>query len=508
MSRSGHLRDGRASAVAASSRPAPVDDDDDRQDDDEDRGNGSDASDQSGDDDDAQQSSRSGGGGNSRRDRRAKKKAEEEKKHEILVDRTVIHEALIRRAIHKDLSTFYDSAVVPLESEIQLESAERLVLSYCNIYAIDNLAGFEKLRHLQLDNNIIERISNLDHLVNLTWLDLSFNHIKEIRGLECLVKLTDLSLTDNELTSIHGLDALVNLNVLSIGNNQITDLGYITPLRKFKRLRALNLKGNPVCSHDDYHNTVFAYLTNLKYLDHTVIEASQFAKARDSKLDQLLILEQKEKADEVAERERKQIEEKQRVLDSANLGGLSTLFADMIKADTEHPKIRVLPGFEPLQKAYREAFQALVDEFVVDMLAKHALKTSEHSLASSVIAKIQAAAVKESVAELDRYQHLQKKAFAAHTDSLDRGALDVGILPTLRAELGAVINELLAIEMLLVEQCESILEEFEKNYMKMIGNEHTSATSKQATTRGTLHDTTASHGLTAMRAERQHARRV
>lgn len=118
------------------------------------------------DDDDAP----SGSGG--RRSRRGGRSAQDEKNAEITVERTVIHEALIRRAIHKELKTYYDPAVVPLESELELDSVDKLVLSYCNIYAIDNLQGFEKLTELRLDNNIIERIDNLSHLTNLKWLDL------------------------------------------------------------------------------------------------------------------------------------------------------------------------------------------------------------------------------------------------------------------------------------------------------------------------------------------------
>lgn len=431
-------------------------------------GSDGDSSDGSDGDDDDDQHGGSGGGSSARRLRKQKQLAAEEKRAEIVVERTVIHEALIRRAIHKDLATFYDLAVVPLEHEIDLAQVERLVLSYCNIYAIANLQGFERLTHLQLDNNIIERIGNLGHLTNLRWLDLSFNNIRQIQGLDALVNLTDLSLTDNEITVIEGLDKLTKLNVLSIGNNQIKDLAAIPPLRKFTNLRALNLKNNPVCLHDDYHNTVFAYLTNLRYLDNVVIEASQFAKARDAKLDQLLILEAKEKTDEVAERERKLAAEQQSVLDEANLAGLSTLFADMIRADNEHPKIKVLPGFDAIQRAYREGFTVIIDEFSADILEKHHVKVEEKKMVDEVLEKVQSAAVRESRAEIDRFRHLQKRAFKAHTESLDRGRADTSILPALRAELGTLVHELLAIEMLLVEQVENILEEFEKAFFKLI----------------------------------------
>lgn len=381
----------------------------------------------------------------------------------------MIHEALIRRAIHKELKTYFDPAVVPLEHEIDLKGVDKLVLSYCNIYAIDNLHGFEHLTELKLDNNIIERICNLSHLTNLRWLDLSFNKLRRIEGLEALVNLTDLSLFDNEISTIEGLDNLTKLNVLSLGNNQIKDLSFVQGLRKFKHLRLLNLKGNPVCQHDDYHNTVFAYLTNLKYLDYVVIEASQFAKARDAKLDQLLILEAKEKAEEQAAKERRVEEEKQKQLDEANLQGLSTLFADMIKADSEYPKIRVLPGFEPLQAQYQASFAQIIEEFSADILARHKLKQAEKATFESVLLQCHQTAEDESKAEIARYNHLKKKAFKSYTESLDRGQADQSALASLRASLEEAVHQLMDIEMLLVEQVESLLEEFDKSYLKLLG---------------------------------------
>jgi hypothetical protein len=394
--------------------------------------------------------------------------AAEASRSEIVVERMVIHEALMRRAIHKDLATFYDAAVVPLEGEINLESQERLVLSFCNIYAIGNLAGLGKLKHLQLDNNIIERISNLDHLTNLRWLDLSFNNIREITGLSALVQLTDLSLSDNELTTISGLDALQKLKVLSLGNNQIASLSCVLPLRKLNNLRALNLKGNPVTKEDDYINSICAYLTNLRYLDHRIIEASHFARARDAKLDQLLVLELKEKTDEAADKERLAMEAQQLQLDTANLAGVSTLFADMVRADPEHNKIRVLPGFREIQRNYANSFAAIVEDFSQAILAKHQTKAEELRLAEEVLDRIHTNAISESRGELDRFRHLQKCHFLSHWKTVDRGLPDHSILVALRSELNTVVQELLAVEMLLVEQAEAVLEEFDKCYTRLI----------------------------------------
>jgi len=388
---------------------------------------------------------------------------------QITHPRTVIHETLIRRALHKELRTYYDKEVVPRESELDLRSVTKLALSYCNISAIANLHTFTTLTELKLDNNIIERISGLDALVNLRSLDLSFNKIRRIEGLTALTKLRDLSLFDNEISVVENIDHLTELNVLSLGNNQIQDLEFVQgTLRQFKNLRMLNLKGNPVCAHDDYHNTIFAYLTTLRYLDYVVIEASQFAKARDAKLDQLLILEAKEKQEESASREKKAEEENQAKMDAANLAGVSTLFQDMIKADAEHPKIRVLPGFDAIFTQYKAAFQQIIDEFTGDILARHHVKVSERAICDKVLLKVTRQAEEESRAAIGAYHHKKKKVFVAYASSLDRGQPDHDALMELRQDLLIVIDKLMDIEMLLVEQVESIMTEFEKAFLKLL----------------------------------------
>jgi len=107
------------------------------------------------------------------------------------------------------------------KDDIPLWDLAHLSLSYKNIIDIDNLRGMEKLRKLQLDNNIIYKIQNLEHLVNLEWLDLSFNQIEKIEGLGTLSKLTDLSLYNNHIVEVGNLGKLLELNVLSLGENKI-----------------------------------------------------------------------------------------------------------------------------------------------------------------------------------------------------------------------------------------------------------------------------------------------
>jgi hypothetical protein len=65
----------------------------------------------------------------------------------------------------------------------------------------------------------------------------------------------------------------VGTNLISTGNNKINSLDNIRELRSCnRRLRLLNLKGNPASRDDDYKTTVLAFLPSLKYLDYQLID--------------------------------------------------------------------------------------------------------------------------------------------------------------------------------------------------------------------------------------------
>jgi hypothetical protein len=325
----------------------------------------------------------------------------------VLVERKVIDEKLIRDSVVEELDA--DSGAVVKADEINLSVISELMLSFKNVFYIDNLRGFENLSKLQLDNNIIEEINNLDHLVNLKWLDLSFNNISKIDNLDSLVNLQDLSLFNNKITKISGLDKLTKLNVLSLGNNLISELEDIRNLRDFGNLRLLNLKGNPVCKEDDYHNTVFAYLTTLKYLDYELIEQSQFQKAKDSKLgDQLLELEEKEKIKAGQAEEKAKDVERQTLLHDANIPGMEQFFDTLMEEDDQTKTIMKLPGSVKIIGQYRTKFEAQTKEFVTSVLDMHGIKKEERELFESVLEKLLVENEETSIAKIQAFEARKK----------------------------------------------------------------------------------------------------
>lgn len=185
---------------------------------------------------------------------------------------TVINDKLIKaymKQYHKDDKIFD-------KDDMQIWELDHLSLSYLNIVSIDNLNGMEKLRKLQLDNNIICEIRNLDKLVNLEWLDLSFNSIERIEGLEKCTKITDLSLYSNQIKELKNLDKLTELNVLSVGQNQLSNLEEtVKYLRGLKnKLQVLKVSPNQFSKRGDggvYAKYIIANLKDLQYLDYELI---------------------------------------------------------------------------------------------------------------------------------------------------------------------------------------------------------------------------------------------
>ncbi len=411
---------------------------------------------------------------NSSKGKSVAKSKEPPPRPEILVDRTVIHESLIRNSIHRELKYYFDPTRVPAEDQIDLNEVTSLVLSFRGIYSIENLGGFTRLTRLQLDNNQIERISGLSTLRSLTWLDLSFNSIDRITGLECLTELTDLSLHGNKISRLDGIENLTKLSVLSVGNNQINDLGAIRALRQFKSLKLLSLKGNPVSLLDDYHNTVFAYLTSLKYLDYVLIEPAQFARARDSKLDVLLLLEQKEKQDAIEEKAKELKKSEEAKLVAANLEGISSLFNEMIAADSEQNKVKLLPGYQSLFNQYQWQFQEVIQDFCRDILARSTLKSQELAAFEQVADQINREAEKESrdrIGEFDKRKKIIFKEFEQWMEGNSKPPVDpTESLKQLKIELASGTDDLMEIEMLLVERMNGILEEFERAYLKCVSD--------------------------------------
>ncbi|KAM6352026.1 dynein regulatory complex subunit 3 [Alca torda] len=295
------------------------------------------------------------------------------------IEPNVVDDEILQKAIEEQCPEHIGK--LAKRTGINFKDVTELELSFRNILQIDNLWQFENLTKLQLNNNIIEKIEALESLVHLVWLDLSFNNIEVIEGLDTLVKLQDLTLFNNRISKIEHMDTLQELQIFSIGKNNLTTLKDVIYLRRFKKLRTLNLRGNPLCDDEQYKLFVVAHLPDLVYLDYKRVSDTtrEIAVLKYQDLTEPL---EREEAQALAQLEQEQAKQKELEYHKAAfveyLNG-SFLFDSMYAEDTEAAKLAYLPGVDDLQQAYPKEFVSVCENLFNYGLKEHEKREAEVS---------------------------------------------------------------------------------------------------------------------------------
>lgn len=351
------------------------------------------------------------------------------------------------------------------EEDIDFREVSTLRLTFKNILKIDNLIGFDNLRVLCLDNNVIEDIENLDKLTNLEWLDLSFNNITEIKGLDKLTKLKDLSLFNNRIEKIENLDNCPCLECISIGNNEIRAVESIMYLRQFKKLRLVNFERNPVCAESDYRMYTLAFLKNLVYLDYALVNPDEVMSAKEQYQDELIMKEEAEAIDNQAMERDQQGRDKMEMLAKANLTFVETLFDDMFKEDNEMAKIKILPGIRDLVHEFREKFKQESQEyrkFALELnTEKDAEKVDYEKAAAEVMRENEAKAIKLIETFNRKKKHIFRDFNLMEEQRTMAMARHVEPLQELLVQNKALGDTLMSLEMLQVEQLDDHISTYE-----------------------------------------------
>ncbi|KAJ9443616.1 Dynein regulatory complex subunit 3 [Diplonema papillatum] len=403
---------------------------------------------------------------------------------------TVLDEALIKRCIYIPPSGAEDDKKSrdrdpgkTQKQRVEFHEVGCLIFSFTGISKIDNLAGFNVLTKLQLDNNNIRKIENLDHLSNLVWLDLSFNKITKIGGLGELRKLEDLTLHCNDIEVLEGMDHLLNLKCFSIGKNSLDNLDDIAKyLRKFKNLRMLSLAGNPCHTKMQlqiYEAKVLAHLSKLKYLDYRLVDAKAVANAKAEHREHLVQVEEQDKKEEEKQRLDHQLEQEETDYKSWNCSGMQTLFEELVTDGTEAKQIA---GFresglyedgEKLNdalKAYRDKFEERRRDFVTRMQEHKKVKDDEYFDFSETLSIAKQECDDECKALIKAFEKKKKRVLPrseAQAGEEGRPADDDGAVQELAAALQSLKEALLEKETDQQEAYEAVISDFETNFMAL-----------------------------------------
>lgn len=358
-----------------------------------------------------------------------------------------------------------------------------LSLSYKNIIDIDNLRGMEKLKKLQLDNNIIYKIQNLEHLVNLEWLDLSFNQIEKIEGLGTLTKLTDLSLYNNHIEEVSGLNKLLELNVLSLGENRIKSYeNVVTYLREIpNKLEVLTLEGNPCIKKDnkeEYQLYVYAYLEKLQYLDYHIIKQESRTAALEKHREDIDERDNQKEADKNVVATPSMMSKERRVqLIEAHILVANDIFKRNLSEDEIMQKFVIFPNYQDIMQHTDDEIRDRIEGFTEVMLKNHTDKKEKIIYWTEILKDGEREAEKKSITLIDEFKvkHTEYYRTINWNDPTDE-ELDKYEAWTYQ-EVEALEDQLMSVEMKLVEALSLATVDFSKE-IEAINNQMISESSK------------------------------
>ena len=153
--------------------------------------------------------------------------------------------------------------------------------------AITGKFDLEIIFELELENKNIASLGSIPKCISIVYLNLSQNKITSVESISCLYQLKFLNLSINNISDISPLQNLLELRSATLFGNNI-DGPLPTPLKKLTKLEKLSFKtepfddakkinvSNPICKMENYRNSVFSLLKNLKWLDNLSKNMEEF----------------------------------------------------------------------------------------------------------------------------------------------------------------------------------------------------------------------------------------
>ncbi|XP_055507365.1 dynein regulatory complex subunit 3 isoform X2 [Leucoraja erinacea] len=384
------------------------------------------------------------------------------------IEPSVIDDKMLEEMVKKQGPSGRAGQIAQLEG-IDFKDVDHLQLDFQNILKIDNMWQFTSLTKLQLDNNVIEKIEGLNTLSNLIWLDLSFNNIEMIEGLDELVKLEDLSLYNNRISKFENMDSLVNLQIFSIGKNHISDLESVVYLRRFKRLRTLNLAGNPVSESERYSLYIPAFLPNLMYLDFRLIDKLTKELALQMHNSDIAYLVHQE-GFEFKSLEKMRLEEEELALHQdayvEYLNGPG-LFDSMYAEDLEAAKLLLLPGVSEFVEQYKIEFTEVCQKLFKYGLEGYDARNKEVEGFLECLREANENNQQTGVKMIKDFEDKNKEALN-EMQHISDSVLMESKTRHLRGKINKLWSKLMSLEMQLVDQLEEASREFERNISEIV----------------------------------------
>ncbi|XP_065659360.1 leucine-rich repeat-containing protein 9 isoform X2 [Hydra vulgaris] len=149
----------------------------------------------------------------------------------------------------------------------ELKNLKALILNNNELEKVEGLDELKELNTLVLSHNRLSSI-NVTNLQNLQKFSASHNCLYEIPDFQKQKDIKDVKLNNNFIENLpQWFPKCKRIKVIDLGNNKFTTIESIKLLGELPFLENLNLKGNPLCSSEDYYTKIKNLLPHLKLLD-------------------------------------------------------------------------------------------------------------------------------------------------------------------------------------------------------------------------------------------------
>lgn len=163
--------------------------------------------------------------------------------------------------------------IISKYSNISINNVSQLVKLHLKIHAEYNLLNqfgerLPNLKELKLNNSNIPSISDLgSNFKGLVVLYMDNCNLVDLSGIICFENLKEFSAKNNKINDLFEIESVTSIQYLQLENNLIEELENITFVSTLENLNTLILKGNPICTNNNYLNQIKKEIPWLKDLD-------------------------------------------------------------------------------------------------------------------------------------------------------------------------------------------------------------------------------------------------
>ncbi|VDL58452.1 unnamed protein product [Hymenolepis diminuta] len=236
----------------------------------------------------------------------------------------------------------------------------------------------------------------------------------------------------------------------------------------------LTLQGNPISKELEYNKFIYAFLPNLKYLDHKKITSENKAEAYETYTIAIAKLTQHEANEETEEIQEEEYKTFMQICKAAFIDGIygDNLFKVMFEKDTDGSQLFQAPLLKEIVDQYEEKIADECEKLFQSGLSAYRDRQSEEEALRESIKSSKQESKDRALSLIENYETTKTEIFEKLNgiEPEDYAVLAEPHLSEVRQCIHELWNDLMTNEMVFMNQLEEINNEFERNLEEKVAS--------------------------------------